>query len=66
MLDEDWRLYLIEVNTNPCLELSGSYLQELIPAMLNEALDLAIGQVFEKDKETRCEGFELIFSQGKI
>ena len=66
MIDEFFNPWLIEVNTNPCLELSGSYLQELIPAMLNEALDLAIGQVFEKDKETRCEGFELIFSQGKI
>ena len=31
MLDEDFKVYLIEVNSNPCLELSCSLLSRIIP-----------------------------------
>jgi Tubulin-tyrosine ligase family len=35
MLDDFGRLYLIEVNTNPCLEESSPLLQMLIPRMIS-------------------------------
>ena len=38
MIDEDLKPWLIEVNTNPCLELSSPYLARLIPAMLENAI----------------------------
>jgi D-alanine-D-alanine ligase-like ATP-grasp enzyme len=38
MIDEDLCPWLIEVNTNPCLELSSPYLARLIPAMLENAI----------------------------
>lgn len=38
MLDEELHPWLIEVNTNPCLELSSPYLGKLIPAMVDNAL----------------------------
>ena len=38
MIDEDLKTWLIEVNTNPCLELSSPYLARLIPAMLENAI----------------------------
>ena len=38
MLDKKFKLYLIEVNTNPCLELSCSLLNRLIPKMIDNAL----------------------------
>ena len=38
MLDEDFKVYLIEVNTNPCLELSSTLLARLIPNMVENAL----------------------------
>lgn len=38
MLDEDLKLWLIEVNTNPCFELSSPYIARLIPAMLENSV----------------------------
>ena len=38
MIDEDLKPWLIEVNTNPCLELASPYLARLIPAMLENAI----------------------------
>ena len=42
MIDEDFRVWLIEVNTNPCLEESSSLLKVLIPRMLDDALKLTL------------------------
>ena len=37
MLDKEFSVYLIEVNTNPCLEASSPLLGRIIPAMLDSA-----------------------------
>jgi len=37
MIDENYKIWLIEVNTNPCLELSSPLLARLIPQMLDNA-----------------------------
>lgn len=34
MIDEDYKVWLIEINTNPCLELSCGILDRLIPHLL--------------------------------
>ena len=38
MIDEDFKPWIIEVNTNPCLELSSPLLARLIPSMLENAI----------------------------
>lgn len=38
MIDEDFRVQLIEVNTNPCLETSSTLLARLIPNMIENVL----------------------------
>jgi tubulin polyglutamylase TTLL1/tubulin monoglycylase TTLL3/8 len=38
MMDEDLNVWLIEANTNPCLELASPMLARLIPAMVENAL----------------------------
>ena len=46
IIDEDFNIWLIEVNTNPCLELSSKLLSKLIPRMLNDAMKLTIDVLF--------------------
>jgi len=38
MIDEVFKVYLIEVNTNPCLEIQSTLLARLIPNMIENAL----------------------------
>lgn len=46
ILDEELQPWLIEVNTNPCLELSSPLLEQLIPAMLEDMLKVTVDRVF--------------------
>ena len=41
-MDSHGEVWLIEVNTNPCLELSSPLLEQLIPRMLDDALKLTV------------------------
>ena len=38
MIDEDFKVYLIEINTNPCLEIASTLLARLIPNMIENVL----------------------------
>ena len=46
MIDDNFKVYLIEVNTNPCLELSSPLLARLIPSMVENALRLSVDPLF--------------------
>ena len=46
MVDDEFRPYLIEVNTNPCLELSCSLLSRIIPQMLENSFRIAVDPLF--------------------
>ena len=46
MLDENFTPWLLEVNTNPCLELSSPHLCRIIPAMLENAFRIALDPLF--------------------
>jgi hypothetical protein len=46
MLDKNFKAWLIEVNTNPCLEESSPLLKMLIPRMINDLLKLTIDVVY--------------------
>jgi tubulin polyglutamylase TTLL1/tubulin monoglycylase TTLL3/8 len=68
MIDHKFRPWLIEVNTNPCFELSSPYLASLIPAMIDNAFKLSLDCVFPPPLGQSLEScpvnrFELIFHE---
>lgn len=73
MIDEDLNAWMIEVNTNPCFELSSPYLARLIPAMVENALKIAVDPIFPPpplppQKRHQCPDamdnkFEMVFNE---
>ena len=47
MLDENFNVFLIEINTNPGLEESSPWIKVIVPRMLDDALRLTLDQLFE-------------------
>lgn len=48
ILDEDFNTWLIEVNTNPCLEESSQMLKQYLPRMIEDMLKITVDQIFPK------------------
>lgn len=46
MVDENLKVWLIEVNTNPCLELASALQSRLLPALIENVVKLAIDPIF--------------------
>ena len=46
MIDSDFKIKLIEVNTNPCLEICCPLLARIIPNMLDNVFKIAIDPLF--------------------
>lgn len=51
ILDEDFNVWLIEVNTNPCIEESSNLLKMLVPRMIEDMLRLTVDKSFPKYKK---------------
>ena len=52
MRDENFKIYLIEINTNPCLELSSTLLTRLIPNMIENVIRYLIIEKTESSIST--------------
>ncbi|CAD8122582.1 unnamed protein product [Paramecium sonneborni] len=46
MIDDNFKLWLIEANTNPCLELSCPLLSKIIPTMIENLFRIAVDPIF--------------------
>jgi hypothetical protein len=47
MIDRQFSVWLIECNTNPCLEIgTGGLMARIIPEMLDDSLRLALDTVY--------------------
>lgn len=49
IIDESFNVWIIEVNTNPCIEESSPILKVLLPRMLDDAFKLTIDQMLKID-----------------
>ena len=45
MIDEDFVVYLIEANTNPCLMTNSTVLSRLIPVLLDNSFQIAVDPI---------------------
>lgn len=65
LLNEKLKPFLLEVNTNPCLELSCNYLAMLIPDVVDNALRIALDPLFPtfktSPKKFYQNKFELVY-----
>lgn len=46
MMDDEFNMFLIEINTNPGIEESSPWIKVIIPRMLDDALRLTIDKIF--------------------
>jgi hypothetical protein len=64
MIDEDFRTWLIEVNTNPYLGTPNAYMEQLMPRMLDDMFRIVVDPILEPGyvpDPHRKNGFQLIF-----
>ena len=47
MIDSSFRVYLIECNTNPCLEINCPLLARIIPELLDNSLRIALDPIYQ-------------------
>ncbi|XP_067422757.1 inactive polyglycylase TTLL10 [Emydura macquarii macquarii] len=47
LIDEDFKVWLLEMNANPALHTNCAVLQDVVPTVVNETLDLAL-EIFNK------------------
>jgi Tubulin-tyrosine ligase family len=47
MIDENFKVYLIEANTNPCLEICCPLLARIIPELLDNTLRVAVDPLYQ-------------------
>jgi len=51
MIDEDFRVWLIEVNSNPYIGTPSKYMRELVPNMVDEMLKLVLDPFYPPSQE---------------
>ena len=49
MIDEDFRTWLIEANTNPYLGTPCKYMEKIVPEMLNDLLKIVLDPIMVPD-----------------
>ncbi|RYH20005.1 hypothetical protein EON65_24950 [archaeon] len=73
MLTEDNHLYLLEINTNPALSLDNAVLEELLPGVVDGALELVLATQGPDVQDLSSPGppetlpgqFQLVFDEAK-
>lgn len=70
LIDEDFRVWLIEVNTNPYLGVPNDYIANLLPKMIDDLFEIVVDPVFppvsyntsnQNDFEILCSGRNSVY-----
>ena len=46
LVDEDFRVWLLEVNTNPYIGTPNDFIKDLLPSMIDDMFELTLDKVF--------------------
>jgi hypothetical protein len=46
LIDEDFRTWLLEVNTNPFLGIPNNYIKDLLPKMIDDMLKITVDPIY--------------------
>lgn len=66
LIDEDFRVWLIEANTNPYFGIPNEYIADLLPKMIDDMVKITVDPVYPpKSVEQRENLFELVYSESK-
>mmetsp|Transcript_5226 Transcript_5226/g.4813 ORF Transcript_5226/g.4813 Transcript_5226/m.4813 type:complete len:163 (+) Transcript_5226:352-840(+) len=60
MIDDQYKLHLIEVNTNPCLEVCCPLLARIIPNLLDSTFKLALDPLFPPNNKKFYANLDII------
>ena len=64
LIDEDFRIWLIEVNTNPYQGIPNEYIADLLPKMIDDLTKIVVDPIYApKCVEERENLFELIYAE---
>jgi len=45
-MDEDFRVWLLEINNNPYLGTPNAFIKDLLPKMVNEMMEIILDPIF--------------------
>jgi hypothetical protein len=64
LIDEDFRIWLIECNTNPYFGIANAYIADLLPKMIDDMVRLVVDPIYppRNKPEERENLFELLYS----
>lgn len=69
LIDEDFRCWMIEINTNPYFGVPNNFIADLLPKMMDDLLELVLDPIYPPYNHIpnldRPNDFELIYSEGK-
>lgn len=63
MIDEDFRVWLIEVNVNPYLGIPNQFIANLLPKMLENLLEIVLVKRYPSNKVSKINNFQLIYCE---
>lgn len=64
LLDEDFRLWLIEINTNPFLGMPNKEMEVVVPKMIDELMKIVVDPVFKPSNARSDQNdFELVYRE---
>ena len=66
MIDEDFRVWIIEINTNPYIGIPNEYIAGVMPNMINNMIEIALDNyypAFRIEPKSKDSDFELIYCE---